>query len=60
VPELARRYAAADGTDLGATRTSIEVTFVTHRLPGVGVGEHLGSLMTGARETVAHGASRVT
>ncbi len=48
VPELARRYAAADGPDAGATRTSIEVTFVTlHRLLGVGVGEHLGYLLTG-------------
>ena len=48
VPELARRYSAADGPDAGATRTSIEVTFVTlHRLLGVGVGEHLGYLLTG-------------
>lgn len=49
VPELARRYAAADGPDAGHTRASIEVTFVTlHRLLGVGVGEHLGYLLTGA------------
>jgi hypothetical protein len=49
VPELARRYAAADGPDAAATRRSIEVTFVTlHRLLGVGVGEHLGYLLTGA------------
>lgn len=48
VPELARRYAAADGVEAGATRASIEVTFVTlHRLLGVGVGEHLGYLLTG-------------
>jgi Domain of unknown function (DUF4386) len=49
VPELARRYVAADGPDAKATREAIEVTFVTlHRLLGVGVGEHLGYLLTGA------------
>jgi hypothetical protein len=49
VPELARRYVAADGPDAAATRGSIEVTFATlHRLLGVGVGEHLGYLLTGA------------
>src|SRR5215217_9485698 len=48
VPELARRYVAADGPDAAATRRSIEVTFATlHRLLGVGVGEHLGYLLTG-------------
>jgi Domain of unknown function (DUF4386) len=48
VPELARRYLAADGPDGAATRQSIEVTFVTlHRLLGVGIGEHLGYLLTG-------------
>ena len=48
VPELARRYAAAEGPDAAATRGSIEVTFATlHRLLGVGVGEHLGYLLTG-------------
>ena len=48
VPELARRYAAADGPDAGATRRSIEVVFATiHRLLGVGIGEHLGYLLTG-------------
>jgi uncharacterized protein DUF4386 len=48
VPELARRYVAADGPDAGATRRSIEVTFATlHRLLGVGIGEHLGYLFTG-------------
>jgi hypothetical protein len=48
VPELARRYAAADGPDAEATRRSIEVTFATiHRLFGVGIGEHLGYLLTG-------------
>jgi hypothetical protein len=49
VPELARRYVAADGPDATATRASIEVAFATlHRLLGVGVGEHLGYLLTGA------------
>ena len=48
VPELARRYAAADGPDAEATRRTIEVVFATlHRLLGVGIGEHLGDLLTG-------------
>jgi uncharacterized protein DUF4386 len=48
VPELARRYAAADGPDSAATRRTIEVVFATlHRLLGVGIGEHLGYLLTG-------------
>lgn len=48
VPELARRHAAADGPDAAATRRSIEVIFATiHRLFGVGIGEHLGYLLTG-------------
>ena len=48
VPELARRYVAADGPDAAATRGTIEVTFATlHRLIGVGIGEHLGYLLTG-------------
>ena len=48
VPELARRYIAAEGQDAAATRGSIEVTFATlHRLLGVGIGEHLGYLLTG-------------
>ena len=53
VPELARRYLAADaaGSDpaaAAATRRSVEVTFETiHRLLGVGIGEHLGYLLTG-------------
>ena len=48
VPELARRYVSATGPDAAATRQSVEVTFVTlHRLLGVGVGEHLGYLLTG-------------
>jgi hypothetical protein len=48
VPELARRYVAADGEDAAATRQTIEVTFATlHRLLGVGIGEHLGYLLTG-------------
>lgn len=48
VPELARRYVAAEGPDATATRGAIEVTFATlHRLLGVGIGEHLGYLLTG-------------
>jgi len=48
VPELARRYIAADGPDVAATRRTIEVVFATlHRLLGVGIGEHLGYLLTG-------------
>jgi hypothetical protein len=53
VPELARRYVSADasGLDAGeaaAIRRSVEVTFTTlHRLLGVGIGEHLGYLLTG-------------
>ena len=48
VPELARRYIAADGPDAAATRHTIEVVFATlHRLLGVGIGEHLGYLLTG-------------
>ena len=48
VPELVRRYLAADGPDAAATRKTIEVVFATlHRLLGVGIGEHLGYLLTG-------------
>ena len=48
VPELARRYVAAEGPATEATRRTIEVTFATlHRLLGVGIGEHLGYLLTG-------------
>lgn len=48
VPELARRYVAADGPEAPATRQSIEIAFaVLHRYLGVGVGEHLGYLATG-------------
>jgi hypothetical protein len=48
VPELARRYVAADGPDAAATRHTIEIVFATlHRLLGVGIGEHLGYLFTG-------------
>jgi len=48
VPELARRYVAADGPDGAATRGSIEVAFaVLHRYLGIGVGEYLGYLATG-------------
>jgi hypothetical protein len=48
VPELARRHAEAEGPDAAATRQTIEVVFATlHRLLGVGIGEHLGYLLTG-------------
>ena len=49
VPELARRYLAApEGTAGDATRESVVTVFATlHRLLGVGVGEHLGYLLTG-------------
>jgi hypothetical protein len=48
VPELARRYVEADGPEAAAERRAIEITFATmHRLLGVGIGEHLGYLLTG-------------
>jgi hypothetical protein len=48
VPELARRYVAAEGSEAAETRQTIEVVFATlHRLLGVGIGEHLGYLLTG-------------
>ncbi len=48
VPELARRYAAAEGSATASTRHSIELVFaLMHRLFGVGIGEHLGYLLTG-------------
>jgi hypothetical protein len=48
VPELARRYVAADGPDAASTRRTIEVVFAAlHRGLGVGIGEHLGYLLTG-------------
>ena len=47
MPELARRYLAAEGLEGEATRRAIELTFATlHRLLGVGIGEHLGYLLT--------------
>jgi Domain of unknown function (DUF4386) len=49
VPELARRYVAAEGESAEATRRNIEEIFATlHRLLGAGIGEHLGYLLTGA------------
>jgi Domain of unknown function (DUF4386) len=49
VPELARLYVGAGEEPGGdATRRTVEVTFATlHRLLGVGIGEHLGYLLTG-------------
>jgi len=49
VPELARRYVAAEGPGADEARQSIELVLQTlHRLLGVGIGEHLGYLLTGA------------
>lgn len=50
VPELARRYASAPEGSVGdATRETVRVVFATlHRYLGVGIGEHLGYLLTGA------------
>jgi hypothetical protein len=50
VPELARRYLAAPAGPSGdTTREMVTVVFATlHRLLGVGIGEHLGYLLTGA------------
>ena len=63
VPELARRYVAADElppTEAAAARQSVETVFVTlHRLFGVGIGEHLGYLFTGLW-TLAASASILT
>jgi Domain of unknown function (DUF4386) len=49
VPELARRYVSApDGPGGDPIRQTVEVLFATlHRLLGVGIGEHLGYLLTG-------------
>jgi len=49
IPELARRYIAApDGPAGDATRETVAAVFATlHRLLGVGIGEHLGYLLTG-------------
>jgi Domain of unknown function (DUF4386) len=48
VPELARRYVAAEGPEADASRRTVELVFATlHRLLGVGIGEHLGYLLTG-------------
>lgn len=46
VPDLARRHAAASTAE---ERATIETVFAAvHRLSGVGIGEHLGYLLTGA------------
>jgi hypothetical protein len=49
VPELARRYVEAPaGSEGDARRNQVEALFATlHRLLGVGIGEHLGYLLTG-------------
>lgn len=50
VPELTRRYVdAPEGPAGEATRDTVRVVFATlHRYLGVGIGEHLGYLLTGA------------
>jgi hypothetical protein len=57
VPELARRYVAADDlppAEAASARRSVETVFATlHRLLGVGIGEHLGYLFTGLWTLVA-------
>ncbi len=47
---VARRYLAApDGPDGEPARETVRILFATlHRLLGVGIGEHLGYLLTGA------------
>lgn len=61
VPELARRYIAADGPGTDAEREAVTVVFLTlHRLLGVGIGEHLGYLLTGAWTIAASGMILVT
>lgn len=64
VPELARRYVAADDADpatRAATRQAIEVIFATlHRLLGGGIGEHLGYLLTGIWTLLASGSILTT
>lgn len=60
VPELARRYVAASGSDAGATREAVSLVFAAlHRLLGVGIGEHLGYLLTGLW-TILAGVSIIT
>jgi hypothetical protein len=58
VPELARRYVAApEGATGDTTRATVEVVFAAmQRLSGVGTGEHLGYMLTGAW-TLSVGAS---
>jgi hypothetical protein len=47
VPALARIHSEPEATE--ATRTAVEVSFrAFHQYLGVGVGEHLGTLLTGA------------
>jgi uncharacterized protein DUF4386 len=61
VPELARRYVTAQGPDAAATRQAVLVTFATlHRLLGVGIGEHLGYLLTGLWTLLASGSILTT
>jgi uncharacterized protein DUF4386 len=49
VPELGRRYVAAEGPDAEASRRTIGLIFAAlNRLLGVGIGEHLGYVLTGS------------
>jgi hypothetical protein len=57
VPELARRYSAASGPEAAAERQAVVTIFATlHRLLGVGIGEHLGYLLTGLWTLLASGS----
>ena len=58
VPELARRYVAAPpGPEGDATRSTVSVTFaMLNRLLGVGIGEHLGYLLTGLWTLIVAGS----
>lgn len=56
VPELARRHAAATTDE---ARGSVELVFAAvHRLLGVGIGEHLGYLLTAAWTLALSGRAR--
>ena len=57
--ELARRHADPDATE--AQRAAVELVFASvHRLLGVGIGEHLGYLLTGLWSLALSAALAVT
>ena len=59
VPELARRY--VDPATTAPQRETVELIFASiHRLLGVGIGEHLGYLLTGLWSVALAGAIVVT